>query len=97
VDAFIGTSQINDILAVCDPKTNNPFIACVPTRHSNGNVLIRRIDTANLATPYTLRFVKIARRLPTDHRAAFCFIPQMRGHFRSRRFGSIVAEAPSTC
>ena len=22
VDAFIGTSQINDILAVCDPKTN---------------------------------------------------------------------------
>src|SRR5207237_8530401 len=24
---------------------------------------------------------------------AFCFIPQMRGHFRSRRFGSILKEA----
>src|SRR4030095_7495832 len=30
VDAFIGTSQINDILAVCDPKTNTRSLPVVP-------------------------------------------------------------------
>jgi ribosomal protein S12 methylthiotransferase len=35
--------------------------------------------------------VKIAEGC--DRPCAFCFIPQMRGHFRSRRFGSIIAEA----
>jgi ribosomal protein S12 methylthiotransferase len=44
-----------------------------------------------LATPGQYAFIKIAEGC--DRPCAFCFIPQMRGHFRSRRFGSIVAEA----
>jgi ribosomal protein S12 methylthiotransferase len=44
-----------------------------------------------LATPQHYAFIKIAEGC--DRPCAFCFIPQMRGHFRSRRFGSIVAEA----
>src|SRR5437899_10276088 len=30
VDAFIGTSQINDILSVCDPKTNTRSLPVIP-------------------------------------------------------------------
>ena len=44
-----------------------------------------------LATPGHFACVKIAEGC--DRPCAFCFIPQMRGHFRSRRFGSVVAEA----
>jgi ribosomal protein S12 methylthiotransferase len=44
-----------------------------------------------LATPAHFAYVKIAEGC--DRPCAFCFIPQMRGHFRSRRFGSVVAEA----
>ncbi|MDT5293702.1 MAG: ribosomal protein methylthiotransferase, partial [Acidobacteriota bacterium] len=44
-----------------------------------------------LATPGHYAYVKIAEGC--DRPCAFCFIPQMRGHFRSRRFGSVVAEA----
>ncbi|HVF27332.1 MAG TPA: 30S ribosomal protein S12 methylthiotransferase RimO, partial [Pyrinomonadaceae bacterium] len=36
-------------------------------------------------------YIKIAEGC--DRPCGFCFIPQMRGHFRSRRFGSVVNEA----
>ncbi len=44
-----------------------------------------------LATPGYSAFIKIAEGC--DRPCAFCFIPQMRGHFRSRRFGSVMKEA----
>jgi ribosomal protein S12 methylthiotransferase len=44
-----------------------------------------------LATPSHYAFIKIAEGC--DRPCAFCFIPQMRGHFRSRRFGSVMVEA----
>jgi len=44
-----------------------------------------------LSTPGYTAFIKIAEGC--DRPCAFCFIPQMRGHFRSRRFGSVLAEA----
>ncbi|HVF56964.1 MAG TPA: 30S ribosomal protein S12 methylthiotransferase RimO, partial [Pyrinomonadaceae bacterium] len=44
-----------------------------------------------LATPGYSAYLKIAEGC--DRPCAFCFIPQMRGHFRSRRFGSVVSEA----
>ncbi|MGH9930099.1 MAG: 30S ribosomal protein S12 methylthiotransferase RimO, partial [Pyrinomonadaceae bacterium] len=44
-----------------------------------------------LATPGYTAFIKIAEGC--DRPCAFCFIPQMRGHFRSRRFGSVMKEA----
>ena len=91
VDAFIGTSQINDILSVCDPKTNMRLLPVIPLGNQSATYLYDESTPRVLATPSHYAFIKIAEGC--DRPCAFCFIPQMRGHFRSRRFGSIVAEA----
>src|SRR5215813_5007994 len=91
VDAFIGTSQINDILAVCDPKTNTRSLPVIPLGNQSATYLYDESTPRVLATPSHYAFIKIAEGC--DRPCAFCFIPQMRGHFRSRRFGSIIAEA----
>jgi ribosomal protein S12 methylthiotransferase len=91
VDAFIGTSQINDILAVCDPKTNTRSLPVITLGNQSATYLYDESTPRVLATPSHYAFIKIAEGC--DRPCAFCFIPQMRGHFRSRRFGSIVAEA----
>ncbi len=44
-----------------------------------------------LTTPRASAYIKIAEGC--DHPCGFCIIPQLRGKFRSRRMGSIVAEA----
>jgi ribosomal protein S12 methylthiotransferase len=44
-----------------------------------------------LSTPRASAYIKIAEGC--DHPCSFCIIPQLRGKFRSRRSGSIVAEA----
>src|SRR5438067_4137251 len=91
VDAFIGTSQINDILNVCDPKTNTRSLPVLPLGNQSATYLYDESTPRVLATPAHYAYVKIAEGC--DRPCAFCFIPQMRGHFRSRRFGSVVAEA----
>lgn len=91
VDAFIGTNQINDILTVCDPKTNTRSLPIVQLGNQSATYLYDESTPRVLATPSHYAFVKIAEGC--DRPCAFCFIPQMRGHFRSRRFGSIIAEA----
>jgi ribosomal protein S12 methylthiotransferase len=91
VDAFIGTSQINDILAVCDEKVNTRQLPVVPLGNQSATYLYDESTPRVLATPGYTAFIKIAEGC--DRPCAFCFIPQMRGHFRSRRFGSILVEA----
>jgi len=91
VDAFIGTSQINDILTVCDPHTNTRSLPVIPLGNQSATYLYDESTPRVLATPSHYAFIKIAEGC--DRPCAFCFIPQMRGHFRSRRFGSIIAEA----
>jgi ribosomal protein S12 methylthiotransferase len=91
VDAFIGTSQINEILTVCDPKVNTRSLPVMPVGNQTATYLYDESTPRVLATPSHYAFIKIAEGC--DRPCAFCFIPQMRGHFRSRRFGSIVAEA----
>src|SRR5215210_6874557 len=91
VDAFIGTSQINEILAVCDPNTNTRSLPVVPLGNQSATYLYDDSTPRVLATPSHYAFVKIAEGC--DRPCAFCFSPQMRGHFRSRRFGSIINEA----
>ena len=91
VDAFIGTNQINDILSVCDPQTNTRSLPVVALGNQSATYLYDDSTPRVLATPSHYAFVKIAEGC--DRPCAFCFIPQMRGHFRSRRFGSIIAEA----
>jgi len=44
-----------------------------------------------LTTPSASAYIKIAEGC--DHPCTFCIIPQLRGKFRSRRIGSILAEA----
>src|SRR5918995_637804 len=91
VDAFIGTNQINDILSVCDPQTNTRSLPVLPLGNQSATYLYDESTPRVLATPSHYAFIKIAEGC--DRPCAFCFIPQMRGHFRSRRFGSLVAEA----
>jgi ribosomal protein S12 methylthiotransferase len=91
VDAFIGTSQINDILTVCDPKVDTRSLPVIRLGNQSATYLYDESTPRVLATPSHYAFIKIAEGC--DRPCAFCFIPQMRGHFRSRRFGSILAEA----
>ena len=44
-----------------------------------------------LSTARHYAYIKIAEGC--DHPCSFCVIPQFRGHFRSRRFESVVTEA----
>src|SRR6266516_1293611 len=39
VDAFIGTSQINDILSVCDPKTDTRSLPVIPLGNQSATYL----------------------------------------------------------
>jgi ribosomal protein S12 methylthiotransferase len=91
VDAFIGTNQINDILKVSDPTTNTRSLPVIPLGKQSATYLYDESTPRVLATPSHYAFIKIAEGC--DRPCTLCFIPQMRGHFRSRRFGSIVAEA----
>ena len=91
VDAFIGTSQINDITTVADARVNTRSLPVLPLGNQTATYLYDESTPRVLATPGHYAYVKIAEGC--DRPCAFCFIPQMRGHFRSRRFGSVVAEA----
>jgi ribosomal protein S12 methylthiotransferase len=91
VDAFIGTNQINDITSVCDEKINTRSLPVLPMGNQSATYLYDESTPRVRATPGHYAYVKIAEGC--DRPCAFCFIPQMRGHFRSRRFGSVLAEA----
>src|SRR5919107_4378683 len=91
VDAFIGTNQIGDITKVCDDKVNTRSLPVVTLGNQSATYLYDESTPRVLATPGHSAFIKIAEGC--DRPCAFCFIPQMRGHFRSRRFGSIIVEA----
>jgi ribosomal protein S12 methylthiotransferase len=91
VDAFIGTSQIGDITKVADERVNTRQLPVLPLGNQTATYLYDDSTPRVLATPGHFAYVKIAEGC--DRPCAFCFIPQMRGHFRSRRFGSVVAEA----
>lgn len=96
VDAVLGTSEIEKIVAAVDPAAaaaqDAAFVASnawmtrgLPTYLYDEN------SPRVLATQKHFAYVKIAEGC--DHTCAFCAIPQMRGKYRSRRAGSIVREA----
>src|ERR1051325_2678719 len=76
VDAFIGTSQINDILNVCDPATNTRFLPEVPLGNQSATYLYDESTPRVLATPSHYAFIKIFEGC--DRPCAFCFIPNAR-------------------
>src|SRR5215210_7550055 len=91
VDAFIGTSQISEITKVCDERIDTRSLPVLPIGNQSATYLYDESTPRLLATPGYSAFIKIAEGC--DRPCAFCFIPQMRGHFRSRRFGSVMVEA----
>lgn len=91
VDAFIGTNQINDILKVCDPQTDTRTLPALPIGNKTATYLYDEHQPRVLSTPAHYAYLKIAEGC--DRPCAFCSIPNMRGSFRSRRLGSILAEA----
>jgi len=91
VDAFIGTNQVGEITNVCDEKTSTRSLPLFPVGNQSATYLYDESTPRVLATPGYSAYIKIAEGC--DRPCGFCFIPQMRGHFRSRRFGSVVSEA----
>jgi len=91
VDAFIGTSQINDILKAADDEFDAKQLTITPIGNKSATYLYDEYTPRMRATQSHTAFIKIAEGC--DRPCAFCSIPSMRGSFRSRRFGSIVEEA----
>jgi ribosomal protein S12 methylthiotransferase len=91
VDAFIGTSQVNEILKAADDEFDARVLAITPVGNKTATYLYDEYTPRMRATQSHTAFIKIAEGC--DRPCAFCSIPSMRGSFRSRRFGSIVEEA----
>ncbi len=93
VDAFIGTSQVNDILKAADEDFDAKELTITPIGNKSATYLYDEYTPRMRATDSHTAFIKIAEGC--DRPCAFCSIPAMRGSFRSRRFGSIIEEARS--
>lgn len=91
VDAFIGTSQVNEILKAADSTFDSKQLTITPIGNKSATYLYDEYTPRMRATQSHTAFIKIAEGC--DRPCAFCSIPSMRGSFRSRRFGSIVEEA----
>jgi ribosomal protein S12 methylthiotransferase len=104
IDAVLGTSEVPGIVEAIgsghDAGSKDPAHIVIPLLRANGEpVGTRSLPTylydANtprmLATPRHYAYVKIAEGC--DYKCAFCIIPTLRGHYRSRPIESIVNEA----
>ncbi len=91
VDAFIGTSQVGDILKAADAEFDSKKLTILPIGNKSATYLYDEYTPRMRATASHTAFIKIAEGC--DRPCAFCSIPAMRGSFRSRRFGSIIEEA----
>lgn len=91
VDAFIGTSQVNEILKAADAGFDAKQLTITPVGNKSSTYLYDEYTPRMRATRSHTAFIKIAEGC--DRPCAFCSIPSMRGSFRSRRFGSILEEA----
>ena len=84
VDAVLGTNEVEKIVEACSGKEKRNGTG------ENVPYLYHEFTPRVLATPSYSAYIKIAEGC--DHPCSFCVIPQMRGHFRSRRFASLIAE-----
>mgnify|MGYP003390033544 CR=1 FL=1 len=91
VDAFIGTSQVGEILKAADDRFDAVQLTLAPIGNKTATYLYDFDTPRYRATESHTAFIKIAEGC--DRPCAFCSIPGMRGSFRSRRFGSIIEEA----
>src|SRR5215218_2297872 len=91
VDAFIGTSQVGEILNAADDRFDAKQLTLEPIGNKTATYLYDFDTPRYRATESHTAFIKIAEGC--DRPCAFCSIPSMRGSFRSRRFGSVIEEA----
>lgn len=91
VDAFIGTNELGRILEAADEETNFKELPLNSIGNKSATYLYDFDTPRYRATDSYTAFIKIAEGC--DRPCAFCSIPEMRGSFRSRRFGSILKEA----
>jgi ribosomal protein S12 methylthiotransferase len=85
VDAVVGTNELERIVAVAKGETVGTF------KGDEGGYLYHELTPRLLSTPRHSAYIKITEGC--DHPCSFCVIPQIRGHFRSRRFESVISEA----
>jgi ribosomal protein S12 methylthiotransferase len=91
IDEVLGTGEVPQILDALNVKPLT-FHRAVPRFGIDLPTYIYDADTPRrLATPGHYAYVKIAEGC--DYKCAFCIIPKMRGHYRSRSIESIVTEA----
>jgi len=100
IDALLGTGEVPSILAALSgslmpglPASVNPLTFYkAPQFGIDLPAYLYDADTPRrLATPGHYAYLKIAEGC--DYKCAFCIIPKMRGHDRSRTAASIVREA----
>jgi ribosomal protein S12 methylthiotransferase len=109
IDAVIGTGEVPEIVRVLGGTAGqHPYEpSVIPLLRANGEPVgtkgpqrktqelptyIYDADTPRLlATPRHYAYVKIAEGC--DYKCAFCIIPTLRGHYRSRTAASILQEA----
>lgn len=91
VDAFIGTNEVERILEAADDGSEFKELPLMPIGGKSATYLYDFDTPRYRATASHTAFIKIAEGC--DRPCAFCSIPEMRGSFRSRRFGSILKEA----
>ena len=103
IDAVLGTGQVPDIVrAVAAPKATPPgagvpmrLFRTPPPAAADAAPLPEYLYDADtprtLVTPKHYAYLKVAEGC--DYTCAFCIIPTLRGHYRSRTPQSVVTEA----
>ena len=107
IDAVLGTSEVPEIVAAIAgvPRSGRGAVpqgaTDVPQVPSPGPAPSSPADTTSttqrrrvLTTPRHYAYIKIAEGC--DYKCAFCIIPTLRGHYRSRPADSIVRVRPAT-
>jgi ribosomal protein S12 methylthiotransferase len=109
IDAVLGTGEVPEIVRAIGVGDPGSGVRTMPLLRSNGEPIRPRIPDPGfrtpdlptyiydaetprlLATPRHYAYIKIAEGC--DYKCAFCIIPKLRGHYRSRPHDSIVREA----
>ena len=94
IDAMLGTNELEKIVSTVGNSNGSkglslPVLSTIPPPQAL--YLYNEKTPRILTTPSYSAYMKIAEGC--DHPCSFCVIPQMRGSFRSRPMGSILAEA----
>jgi ribosomal protein S12 methylthiotransferase len=101
IDAVLGTGEVPKILEAIGGGSGVPVSPGISTLTFHRaaprfgvdlpDYLYDATTPRRLATPGHYAYVKIAEGC--DYKCAFCIIPKMRGHYRSRTIESVVQEA----